>query len=139
MTCPPKVTVLDRGARVTIAGGTTKRVTLARSTVAKINANRPKVVPALRSTPVVVVDRPTVVHAGTPGLQGPPGTGGAGYVHTQATPAATWTINHNLGFRPSVELIDAGGAEFDAEIVHTSLNQTVVYLDEATAGIARLN
>lgn len=139
MSCAPIVNVHARQANVSIKGGGAKRIVLSRDTVAKIIENRPQAVVLDRSTPVRQVDRPTVVHAGTPGLQGPPGTGGAGYVHTQASPAATWTINHNLGFRPSVELIDAGGAEFDGEIVHTSLNQTVVYLDEATAGLARLN
>ena len=43
------------------------------------------------------------------------GLGGASqtYTHTQSTASATWTINHNLGFRPSIELFDAGGQEFD--------------------------
>lgn len=61
------------------------------------------------------------------------------YVHTQAAPDTTWTINHNLGFIPSVELLTAGGVEFDAEVVHTSVNQTLVYLLTAMAGSARLN
>ncbi len=56
----------------------------------------------------------------------------------QATPAATWTINHNLGYRPAVELINAGGQEIDAEITHTSANQVVVGLSPPSAGRARL-
>lgn len=75
---------------------------------------------------------------GARGERGPPGSGTA-YVHNQNAANATWTINHNLGYRPSVELIEAGGAEFDGEIIHTSVNQTVVYLTEPTAGLARLN
>ncbi len=38
------------------------------------------------------------------GIQGPPGIDGvtaASYAHTQSTPSSTWTINHNLGFRPA--------------------------------------
>lgn len=66
-------------------------------------------------------------------------TGSAAFVFTQATPAATWTINHNLGYRPAVELFDQGGNEFDADIVHVSNNQVVVYLNIAAAGAARLN
>jgi hypothetical protein len=72
-----------------------------------------------------------------------PGTGGGGggttaYVHTQSTPATAWTINHNLGFRPSVELLDSGSQEIDADVSHPSVNQTVVTLKSAIAGLARL-
>lgn len=63
----------------------------------------------------------------------------AAFVFTQATPATVWTINHNLGYRPAVELFDQGGNEFDADIVHVSDNQAVVYLNIAAAGTARLN
>jgi len=68
--------------------------------------------------------------------------GGSGstsaYVHQQLTPAATWTINHGLGYRPSVELLDSGSQEIDAEIAHPTVNQTVITLNPATAGLARL-
>ena len=78
----------------------------------------------------------TVVKVTTAGPQGP--AGGVAYVHTQATPSTTWTINHNLGYRPAVELLDTGSQEIDAEIAHPSANQTVVTLNPATAGLARL-
>jgi hypothetical protein len=42
----------------------------------------------------------TVVTVTTAGPQGPGGGVGAAYVHTQASPATTWTINHNLGLSP---------------------------------------
>lgn len=67
------------------------------------------------------------------GLQGP--AGGA-YTHTQAAPATTWTVNHNLGYRPAVTALTLGGAEMEVEIVHTSLNQAVLYLLVAMAGTA---
>ena len=69
---------------------------------------------------------------------GPPGPAGVTYVHTQASAAATWTINHNLGFRPSVELLDSGSQEIDGDIAHPTINQTIVTLNPATAGLARL-
>jgi len=78
---------------------------------------------------------------GPAGPAGPAGGGGGGvtaYVHTQSTPATTWTINHNLGFRPTVELLDSGSQEIDGEISHPTVNQTVVTLSPATAGLARL-
>ncbi|NBR24579.1 MAG: hypothetical protein EBU08_12575 [Micrococcales bacterium] len=87
----------------------------------------------------VIVDNTTdttVVTVQTPGPQGP--AGAAAYVFTQSTPATTWTINHNLGLRPSVELLDTGSQEIEGEVSHPSLNQTVVTLSLATAGMARL-
>lgn len=71
-------------------------------------------------------------------ITGPAGGATIVYVHTQSTPATTWTINHNLGFRPSVELLDSGSQEIDADVSHPSVNQTIVTLKAATAGLARL-
>ena len=70
----------------------------------------------------------------------PGGVGGglSAFVHNQASASFTWTINHNLGYRPSVELFDAGSQEFDAEVTHPTVNQTVVNLSVSTAGFARL-
>ena len=66
------------------------------------------------------------------------GGGIAAYVHTQASVATTWTINHNLGYRPTVELLDSGSQEIDGAIAHPTVNQTVITLNPATAGLARL-
>jgi hypothetical protein len=94
-------------------------------------------VSAVTNTVTVTEGDTTVVTVTTAGPQGP-GGGGAAYVHTQASPATTWTINHNLGFRPSVELLDSGSQEIDGDIAHPTVNQTVVTLNPATAGLARL-
>ena len=88
------------------------------------------------SSTVVTVPATSTVTAITQGPQGP--AGGAAFVYTQTVPATTWTINHNLGYRPSVELIDSGSQEIDGEVAHPSVNQTVVTLNPATAGLARL-
>ena len=67
------------------------------------------------------------------------GDGAAGaYVYQQSTPATTWTINHGLGYRPSVELLDSGSQEIEGEVSHPTVNQTVISLSPATAGLARL-
>jgi len=77
--------------------------------------------------------------AGPTGLTGPAGDGGLlGYLHTQASPATVWTINHNLGFRPLVQLLNAGSQIFNADISHPSVNQTVVTMLVAQSGLARL-
>lgn len=91
----------------------------------------------------VVVDAGTrrlieVGRQGPPGPPGPPGASGSGYTHPQLTPALTWVIAHNLGFRPAVDLYDLGGREFDAEIVHLSENVLEVRCLTPTAGYARL-
>lgn len=56
----------------------------------------------------------------------------------QPTPLSTWTINHNLGFKPSVELFNSGSQEIDGDVVHTSTNQTIVSFTVPVSGFARL-
>lgn len=80
-----------------------------------------------------------VVTLGPPGPPGPAGDSATVYVFTTASPTATWTINHNLGFKPSVELFSSGSQEIDGDVVHTSSNQTVVSFNVAISGFARLN
>ncbi len=68
-------------------------------------------------------------------------TGPAGapaYVHNQSTQAGTWVINHNLGYKPAVEVYDSGSSEMIAEVAHPTVNQAVVTVNPATAGFARL-
>ncbi|HAI59346.1 MAG TPA: hypothetical protein DCM32_05655 [Xanthomonadaceae bacterium] len=63
--------------------------------------------------------------------------GSQSFVHTQASPSPSWTVNHNLGFRPAVEVYSVGGAEIEAAILHTSVNQTAISFSTPTAGSAR--
>jgi len=64
--------------------------------------------------------------------------GGAAYVFTQSSPASTWTINHNLGHVPSVEVFDSGSQEVDADVTHPTVNQTVILFTVPLSGFARL-
>jgi hypothetical protein len=80
----------------------------------------------------------TVVVVTAPGPQGPKGDAGAGYDFVQSTAASTWTINHNLGFKPSVDVYNSGSQQIQAEVSHTSINQTVILLTIPSAGFARL-
>jgi hypothetical protein len=61
------------------------------------------------------------------------------YEFVQTSTVDTWTINHNLGFYPSVSIFTMGGIEVDAEIQHISLNQVRVRFAAPMAGRARLN
>ena len=63
---------------------------------------------------------------------------GVAYTHLQSVTATVWTINHNLGMRPAVTILDTGGNEVEADVVHTSFNQLVIRFAIPIAGIARL-
>jgi hypothetical protein len=89
-------------------------------------------------TTVVTVPVTSTVTAITAGPQGPKGDAGTGYDFIQTGSSATWTINHNLGFKPSVDVYDSGSQQIQAEVSHPSVNQTVILLTAPTAGFARL-
>lgn len=65
-------------------------------------------------------------------------TGHPGVEFVQVSPAQVWTVNHNLGWRPTVTVIDTGGAEVQADIHHTHLNQVLIHFALPMAGRARL-
>lgn len=74
---------------------------------------------------------------GPPGPQGEPGQAATGFEYVQETPATQWVVNHNLGYKPSVELRTVGGMEFDADVIHMSTNQFIVSAKIPVAGTAR--
>lgn len=61
------------------------------------------------------------------------------YVHTQSSASNTWTVNHNLGFNPSVQVFSAGGMLVDVEINHITVNQTQILFLTPFSGTARFN
>jgi len=70
------------------------------------------------------------------------GSGGGGssvtiFEHVQGTPASTWILNHNLGYYPDIHVYTSGNSEVLAEIVHTSVNQAIIYFNAPTTGRAR--
>lgn len=87
--------------------------------------------------PVEIAETPARIDIAPTGERGPQGPAGVSYTHLQPAAAITWTINHNLGFRPAISLFTVGGVEFDAAITHISDNQAVVSLAIPTAGAAR--
>lgn len=90
------------------------------------------------SSTVVTVPVTSTVTATTAGPQGPKGDAGAAYEYQQVLADTTWTINHNLGYKPGVSVYNTGSQEIEAEVIHTSVNQTLIVLTLATAGFARL-
>lgn len=86
-----------------------------------------------------VVVRDTNVQIITIGTQGPPGSGGGSsfyYRHDQGVAASLWTVNHNLGLNPNVQVFSVGGMEMWAEVLHTSVNQTLITFDSNVSGFA---
>lgn len=62
--------------------------------------------------------------------------GAANYTHTQGSASAIWTVNHNLGTRPTIEVRNAGGQVVIAEIAHVSANQATISFASAQGGTA---
>ena len=62
-----------------------------------------------------------------------------GFDHAQLAASATWTIAHNLGYRPSVSTFSAGGVEMMASVTHLSTNVLQLNFNTPVAGSARLS
>jgi len=58
--------------------------------------------------------------------------------YSQTDPRATWTITHNLGYRPSVEVFNSAWEEIDAEIIHLTKNSVRIKFTLPISGYARL-
>lgn len=69
------------------------------------------------------------------GPQGPPGVAG-GFEHTQAAPASTWIIDHNLGRKVHVSIFSATQELVYADVIHGSINQTTITFATPTSGSA---
>jgi hypothetical protein len=51
--------------------------------------------------------------------------------------SSTWTINHNFGYYPVVQLRTLGGNVFGGQVDHVSVNQAVATFVSPIAGYAR--
>lgn len=61
------------------------------------------------------------------------------FVFEQAIASNVWEITHNLNKRPSIQLVDSTGREFEAVKDYINDNEVVITLDSATTGFAYLN
>jgi hypothetical protein len=106
------------------------------------------VVEAAVSAPIVVESTQAEVFVdtyGSPGKKGdkgdqgdpgPPGPNDQSYKHTQAMPLTTWTIQHNMGRRPSVHAEDAAGTVIYGSIMHVDDNLLLLSFSMAITGTA---
>jgi hypothetical protein len=94
--------------------------------------------------PSVIVVRPagSVIKLSEVGVQGPPGPGGGAggaYEHNQTSASDVWTVNHNLSQIPSSVSVILAGREVEADVVHVSANQLLVYLTSPLTGTVRVS
>lgn len=61
------------------------------------------------------------------------------YRHEQLVAASVWTIDHNLGKRPCVQVFDSAGDECFGEIEHVSESQISITFSAAFGGVALCN
>lgn len=69
------------------------------------------------------------------------GGGGSGgdpqaYTHNQSAASDTWVINHNLGFNPSVTIVDSAGTNVIGEIEYNTVNKLTLHFSSAFGGTA---
>lgn len=101
-----------------------------------------QIIEVVAKTQRIVVDPSTqavsVINAGP---QGPAGVGGtaSNFFHTQVSENPSWVINHNLGFRPSVDTYNVDGSEVEGHVIHHTLNQLEIQFLTPRAGTARLS
>lgn len=84
------------------------------------------------ATPVVLVP------SGVPGPPGADGNSFAGFVHTQATPAATWVVTHTLGRFPFSALVTINGEVVIPDVTFTDSSTVVVTFASPAVGALRL-
>jgi len=58
------------------------------------------------------------------------------YVHTQSSPSAVWTINHDLGAQPTAVVLDSAGTQCEGTFSYPSANQMVITFTAAFSGTA---
>jgi hypothetical protein len=91
---------------------------------------------------------------GVPGATGPTGPTGPGvttqqildvivpavsYRHTQSAALTTWTITHNLHFRPNITAFDSAGNIAEGNVTHTSTDALTIQFSAAISGTAVLS
>ena len=89
---------------------------------------------------VTITNTQPNVSVASAGAQGPAGPQGPSasvfYTHTQATPSASWTINHNLNGNPTAVVFDSANTQCEGTFSYPTLNQMVITFTAAFSGIA---
>ena len=108
----------------------------------------PAVVPATSPTEVSVLEgqpgpkgeKGDTGATGPTGPQGPSGiTQAIAYTHTQNAVSSTWSITHNLGFKPNVTTTDSAGFSMEGTVNYTSATTLTIDFGFGTTGFAYLS
>jgi len=90
-------------------------------------------------TSIVEVDSRPIEVIEVGGAQGPSGTNGGGgsvgYQHTQTTLSNAWSINHHLGRKPSITVIN-DDTTIEGTVIHNSNDVAVVTFASSINGTA---
>ena len=81
------------------------------------------------------------------GARGPKGDPGnlenliaaVSFTYEKQTNSTSWVINHHLGFRPNVVVIDYGQNNVECDIAYTNENSLTLTFSEAISGYAYLS
>jgi hypothetical protein len=78
---------------------------------------------------------------GAQGPQGPQGepSGPVSYLHTQYSASATWTITHNLGYRPNATVSDSANTIIEGDVEYPNSNTIILKFSSSFAGTAYLS
>ena len=100
---------------------------------------------------VDVIEQPVHVEVAVGGPQGAPGRDGVdgvlpnaipalvSYTHTQGAASSTWTVVHNLNFRPNVTVITSGGSVVEGDIAYPTSNTVTLTFTSSFSGVAYLS
>lgn len=91
-------------------------------TTVVVKSNSVSVLPTARVTKVVGSSQ--AGPQGPIGLTGPSGAVAGAYRHVQSSPAAVWTVVHNLGLRP--------GGIYVEDSAHSEMKPRIAYVDDNT-------
>ena len=75
----------------------------------------------------------------TDAVAGIPSTVVIAHVHTQSTPAATWTINHPLLFIPNITVVNSAGDQVEGGVDYVDADTITVTFSAAFSGKAYLS
>lgn len=64
--------------------------------------------------------------------------GNPGQIFPFASPLTTWTVNHNLGYKPQVQVLSSGFAIVLAEVSHVNNNQLTVLFNSPFTGYVKI-
>ena len=78
-------------------------------------------------------------YIGNPAVTNNVFTGDANFVHDQGTPASQWVVDHNLGKKCAVTVIDSSNQVVVGQVTYNSDNRATIDFDSSFSGKAFFN